>query len=121
MSSRRLALALSLAFAPIGARALRSQAAGKVPEADVPERVKAGQTALLETKVGAMKMRYFLRVPKSFDPKRGARLIVFLHGSNMNGLDYLRSFEAKGWRADDVLACPNGEQGGDPYGQNNFT
>ena len=52
--------------------------------------------------------------------RNGARLIVFLHGSNMNGLDYLRSFEAKKWCEDDILCCPNGENGTDPFGQNNF-
>jgi Phospholipase/Carboxylesterase len=38
----------------------------------------------------------------------------------MNGLDYLRSFEAKKWCEDDILCCPNGETGTDPFGQNNF-
>ena len=90
----------------------------KVPEAAAPGDVKPGTTALLKAKEG---MRYFLRVPKSYDPRRGARLIVFLHGSNMNGLTYLRSFEAKKWCPDDILACPNGEQGSDPHGSNNFT
>jgi predicted peptidase len=65
-------------------------------------------------------MRYFLRVPKKYDARNGARLIVFLHGSNMNGLEYLRSFEAKKWCEDDILCCPNGESGTDPFGQNNF-
>jgi predicted esterase len=65
-------------------------------------------------------MRYFLRVPRRYDARNGARLIVFLHGSSMNGLMYLRSFEAKKWCEDDILCCPNGENGSDPYGQNNF-
>jgi predicted esterase len=120
MSLRRTAtgagMGLLLAFASI-----RAIAADKVPAADSPAAVKPGQTALLASKGGGLEMRYFLRVPKSYDPKRGARLVVFLHGSNMNGLDYLRSFEAKGWCKDDILACPNGEQGSDAYGQNNFT
>lgn len=93
----------------------------KVPRIDSIGKLKPGGTGLLETTEAALKMRYFLRVPKSYDVRRGARLIVFLHGSNMNGLDYLRSFEAKGWCADDILLCPNGEQGQDPFGQNNFT
>jgi hypothetical protein len=59
-------------------------------------------------------MRYFLRVPKKYDARNGTRLIVFLHGSSMNGLDYLRSFEAKKWCEDDILCCPNGENGTDP-------
>ncbi len=88
------------------------------PEVDSPAKVKPGQTALLKSEKG---MRYFLRVPKSYDAKNGARLIVFLHGSNMNGLMYVRSFEAKRWAEDDILCCPNGEAGSDPFGQNNFT
>src|SRR5262245_20941928 len=90
----------------------------KLPEAASPDKVKPGQTALLKAGNG---MHYFLRVPKDYDPKKGARLVVFLHGSNMNGLSYVRSFEAKRWANDDILCCPNGEQGSDPYGQNNFT
>jgi predicted esterase len=54
-------------------------------------------------------------------PAKGARLILFLHGSSMNGLTYLQSFEAKKWCSDDILVCPNGEaEGSDPYGSNNF-
>jgi poly(3-hydroxybutyrate) depolymerase len=87
-------------------------------EAEAPERVKPGQTALLRAPGG---MRYFLRVPRGYDPKAGARLVVFLHGSNMNGLSYVRSFEAKRWAEDAILCCPNGEQGSDPFGANNFT
>ena len=77
----------------------------KLPEVDSPSKVKPGQTALLKAPKG---MRYFLRVPKSWDPKKSARLIVFLHGSNMKGLDYVRSFEGKRWADDDILLCPNG-------------
>ena len=88
------------------------------PEVGSPAQVKPGSTALLKAGNG---MRYFLRVPKKYSPSDGARLIVFLHGSSMNGLDYLRSFEAKKWCSDDILCCPNGETGTDPLGQNNFT
>ncbi len=96
-------------------------AAGKDdPPSEVasPEKVKAGQTGLVKAPKG---MRYFLRVPKGYDARAGARLIVFLHGSNMNGLSYVRSFEAKRWADDSILCCPNGEQGTDPLGANNFT
>jgi predicted esterase len=89
----------------------------KPPEVDSLAKVKPGSTALLKGEKG---MRYFLRVPKKYDARNGARLIVFLHGSNMNGLDYLRSFEAKKWCEDDILCCPNGETGTNPFGQNNF-
>jgi predicted esterase len=104
-----------LLFAAGGSAAAKED---KLPEADSPSKVKPGQTALLKAPKG---MRNFLRVPKTWDPKKSARLIVFLHGSNMKGLDYVRSFEAKHWADDDILLCPNGEQGTDPYGTNNFT
>ncbi len=114
---RRAALLWAvLALAGAGPAAAKDD--DKVPEAAAPEKVKPGQTALLKAPKG---MGYFLRVPKSFDPKAGARLIVFLHGSNMNGLQYVRSFEQKNWAKDAILLCPNGEQGKDPYGANNFT
>ncbi len=91
----------------------------KLKEAARPGDVKPGKSALLKSPKG---MHYFLRVPKKYKAKDGARLVVFLHGSNMNGLSYLRSFEAKRWAHDAILCCPNGETGkGDPYGANNFT
>jgi pimeloyl-ACP methyl ester carboxylesterase len=90
----------------------------KPPEVDSPAKVRPGTTALLKS--AGKGMRYFLRVPKKYDPRSGARLIVFLHGSSMNGLSYLRSFEAKKWCEDDILCCPNGENGTDPFGPNNF-
>src|SRR6476469_4660266 len=90
----------------------------KPPEVDSPTKVRPGMTAMLKS--AGKGMRYFLRVPKNYNPQTGARLIVFLHGSNMNGLAYLRSFESKKWCDDDILCCPNGETGTDPYGANNF-
>jgi predicted esterase len=112
LGSVALGLALALPSAPAAAKD------DKLPEVASPEKVKPGQTALLTAPKG---MRYFLRVPKGYDAKKGARMVVFLHGSNMNGLQYVRSFEAKRWAHEDVLVCPNGEQGSDPYGANNFT
>lgn len=79
---------------------------------DAPSKVKPGQVGLLKSK--DMGMGYFLRVPKKLDTKSGARLIVFLHGSNMNGLDYLRSFESMNWADDALLCCPNGERAAIP-------
>jgi predicted esterase len=90
----------------------------KPPEFDSPARVKPGTTGLLKS--AGKGMRYFLRIPKQYDARNGARLIVFLHGSSMNGLNYLRSFEAKKWCEEDILCCPNGESGTDPFGQNNY-
>ena len=124
MSSRWIAAAVALvglvAAAPRGAAAKDD----KLPDAASPDKVKPGQTALLKAANG---MHYFLRVPKGYDAKKGARLVVFLHGSNMNGLSYVRSFEAKRWANDDILVCPNGETdtkgqpSTDAYGGNNFT
>jgi poly(3-hydroxybutyrate) depolymerase len=108
-----LALALLFAFSPAIARETKRPA-----EFDSPAQIKPGTTGLLKS--AAKGMRYFLRVPRRYDAKTGARLIVFLHGSNMNGLEYLRSFEAKKWCEDDILCCPNGENGSDPVGSNNF-
>jgi predicted esterase len=107
-------VALALLFLPLHAAAQEN----KPPEVDSPAKVPPGATALVKT--AGKEMSYFLRVPRSYNPKFGARLIVFLHGSNMNGLSYLRSFEAKHWCDGDVLCCPNGEKGTDPFGQNNF-
>ena len=92
---------LFLLFFLIGTR---SSGVGEdpVPEVDTPAHVKPGGTALLRTPKG---MHYFLQVPKSYRPKRGARLVIFMHGSNMNGLSYLRSFNAKRWATDDLIVC----------------
>jgi poly(3-hydroxybutyrate) depolymerase len=108
-----VALALLFAVSPAAADDAKPR------EVASPAKVKPGTTGLLKS--AGKGMRYFLRVPRRYDPRAGARLIVFLHGSNMNGLDYLRSFEAKKWCEDDLLCCPNGEQGTDPFGANNFT
>ena len=111
----------SCAVAALALLVLPLQAVGqqaKPPDVDSPAKVKPGGTALIKT--AGKGMRYFLRVPRKYNAKSGARLIVFLHGSNTNGLAYLRSFEAKNWCVDDILCCPNGENGTDPVGANNF-
>src|SRR5689334_9263417 len=92
---------LLASFSDPSARAAKEE---KVAAVDAPAKVKPGATGLL--KASGKGMRYFLRVPKRYDATKGARLIVFLHGSNMNGLEYLRSFEAKKWCEDDILCCP---------------
>lgn len=94
---------------------------GREPQVDVvatPADARPGKIALLTSGKG---MKYFLRVPRGYDEGKGARLIVFMHGSNMNGLQYLQTIEAERWCRDDILVCPNGEKGGDPFGANNFT
>lgn len=111
-----LIAALLVSFAPLRASSVGDD---KPAEFEAPAKLKPGQTGLLKSKEKGM--RYFLRVPKKYEARQGARLIVFLHGSNMNGLDYLRSFESMNWADDAILCCPNGEQGQDPFGQNNFS
>lgn len=105
-----------LALALLGSAMARDK---KPEEFDSPEKVKPGTTGLL--KAPAKGMRYFLKVPRKYDANKGSRLIVFLHGSNMNGLDYLKTIESQKWADEDILCCPNGENGADPYGQNNFS
>jgi pimeloyl-ACP methyl ester carboxylesterase len=92
----------------------------KVPKAQSPKEVEVGAKAWLMTKTKRQAV-YFLRVPKSYDAKKGARMIVFLHGSNMSGYSYLITIEKMGWCTEDLLVCPNGEKGGDPFGANNFS
>src|SRR6188472_4025118 len=81
-----IALALWIPASALGAKD------NKPPEVDAPAKVKPGTTGLLKAGKG---MRYFLRVPKRYNPATGARLIVFLHGSSMNGLSYLQSFRRR--------------------------
>jgi poly(3-hydroxybutyrate) depolymerase len=114
----------SFALAALALLLVASHAAAqgeRPPQVDSPAKVAPGSTGLVKaTDERAKGMQYFLRVPKSYNRRAGARLIVFLHGSNMNGLAYLRSFEAMKWCEDDILCCPNGENGSDPFGANNF-
>ena len=88
------------------------------PLVEAPAGVKPGSTGML--KASGKGMSYFLRMPRKYDARNESRLIVFLHGSNMNGMDYVRSFEAQKWCDDAILCCPNGEKGSDPYGPRNF-
>jgi predicted esterase len=91
----------------------------KPDEFGSPSELKPGTTGLLIEPVKGMK--YFLKVPRRYDARKGARLIMFLHGSNMNGLDYLKTIDSNRWADEDIICCPNGENGNDPYGQNNFS
>ncbi|MFK7769887.1 MAG: hypothetical protein AB8B55_21950 [Mariniblastus sp.] len=121
----RFVAKLSIAFGLLVLLFLNSalaQKQTKLLETDSPEVVRPGETMLVTP--GNGEMQYFLRIPKSYDSDKGARIIVFLHGSNSNGITYLRSIENAGWCADDILVCPNGERGNkekDPYKANNFT
>jgi predicted esterase len=109
---------LALGMAVSGGRALAKDRNPPVPEAAGPGEVKKGKVALLTAPKG---MRYFLGVPKKYDEKKGAPLLVWLHGSNMNGLQYLPMFKAKRWYEHAIVCAPNGETGNQPFGANNFT
>ena len=115
-SGFRLSLTLFFVLGLLGSAVAKEK---KLDEFDSPSKLKPGTTGLLQAPAKGMK--YFLKVPRKYDAKNGARLIVFLHGSNMNGLDYLRTIESNKWADEDILCCPNGEKGSDPYGQNNFS
>jgi pimeloyl-ACP methyl ester carboxylesterase len=112
------ALPAAAVFAWLAASPANAAKHDRPAEVDSPAAVKPGTTGLCRAK--SKGMQFFLRVPRKYDPRAGARLIVFLHGSSMNGLQYLQSFEEKKWCADDILCCPNGETGPDPFGQRNF-
>ena len=89
-----------------------------VNEFDSISEMEPGDTGLLKAADG---MDYFLSIPESYDETKGARLVIFLHGSNMNGRAYMQGIEQKKWCKADILCCPNGEASGDdPYGANNF-
>ena len=90
----------------------------KVDEIDGPTEARPGKVALLTSGKG---MKYFLRIPRGFQKDKGARMILFMHGSNMNGWQYLETIEEKRWCRDDILVCPNGEKGDATFGGNNYT
>lgn len=102
-----IAVTIAVAALPVGAPRVAQAADDDWPAAaKSPADVKPGQTRVLAGEGG---MTWLLRVPKSYDAKKGARLVVWMHGSNMNGRAYVGSFEAKHWCDDDLLLCPNGE------------
>ncbi len=63
---------------------------------------------------------YTLRVPKSYDGKRGTRALLILHGSNMSGRAYVDTVVGAGWFADDLLLGPDGPNPGEGDGAHNF-
>ncbi len=103
----------SISASQLGAREPR------VDEVDAIAELRPGKVALATSEKG---MKFFALVPRSYDERDGARLIVFLHGSNMNGHQYLETIDSQRWCRDDILICPNGESGsGEPFGANNYT
>ncbi|HET6201398.1 MAG TPA: hypothetical protein VFI25_01200 [Planctomycetota bacterium] len=82
-----------------------------------PEPVEPGKVVGRRADNG---MTYALRIPKSYDAKRGARALLVLHGSNMSGRAYLETIAAAGWFPDDLLIGPDGRNPGGAEGAHNF-
>jgi predicted esterase len=59
-----------------------------------------------------------LRLPPGYNPKVGAPAIVWLHGSNMNSIDYVSTFVAQKWFPDWILIGIDGETGSKEQGHN---
>ncbi len=59
-----------------------------------------------------------VRLPGSYAPKAGAPAIVWLHGSNMNSIDYVRTFIEMKWFPDWILIGIDGETGTKEKGHN---
>ncbi|HEX7897895.1 MAG TPA: hypothetical protein VF950_09055 [Planctomycetota bacterium] len=59
-----------------------------------------------------------VRVPRGYNPKAGAPAIVWLHGSNMNSIDYLQTFVGMKWFPDWILIGIDGEKGTKQSGHN---
>lgn len=59
-----------------------------------------------------------IRLPAGYSPKAGAPAIVWLHGSNMNTIDYLSTFVAMKWFPEWILIGIDGETGTKESGHN---
>lgn len=53
-------------------------------------------------------LAYEYYVPKSYDPAKGANLLLVLHGSNLTRQWGFANHEAGVFRPDDVVVCPDG-------------
>jgi pimeloyl-ACP methyl ester carboxylesterase len=51
---------------------------------------------------------YEYRLPKSFDPAKGSRLTIILHGSNLDHRWGFANHPADAFRPDDLVVCPDG-------------
>jgi predicted esterase len=76
-----------------------------------------GQQGVQEKKA-ANGLSYCLRLPPTYNPKVGAPAIVWLHGSNMNSVDYVSTFIAQKWFPDWILIGIDGETGTKEQGHN---
>jgi predicted esterase len=61
---------------------------------------------------------YCLRLPPRYNPQLGAPAVVWLHGSNMNSVDYVSTFIAQKWFPDWILIGIDGETGTKDQGHN---
>lgn len=53
---------------------------------------------------------YWVAVPPGLDRKKPARVLLWLHGSNMNGRAYVESLRSLGYGREEILVGPNGNQ-----------
>jgi len=51
---------------------------------------------------------YWVAVPRDADPKKPTRVLMWLHGSNMSGRDYVGSLKGLGYGQNEILVGPNG-------------
>lgn len=75
------------------------------------------QGDILEKKA-ANGVTYCLRVPPGYNAKAGAPAVVWLHGSNMNSVDYVNTFVGMKWFPDWILIGIDGETGSKEGGHN---
>jgi predicted esterase len=52
---------------------------------------------------------YWVVIPEGLDESKPVRVILWCHGSNMNGRSYTESLKAMEFGKDEILACPNGD------------
>ncbi len=88
---------------------------GEVPE-KAPSTTTRGKLCAWKAKDGLV---YRHRMPKSWDPKKGAGLTLILHGSNMDHRWGFANHAAKTFRPDDIVVSPDGTTPG-PRGGFNF-
>jgi predicted esterase len=53
---------------------------------------------------------YWVALPPSLDPKKQTRVLLWCHGSNMNGKAYVEALEEFGYGANEIIVGPNGHQ-----------
>lgn len=84
---------------------LASTALGKEPPEKEPGPKSAGKVCKWRTADG---LEYLYRVPKDYDPEKGANVVFFIHGTNMDRYWGMFSHDEKTFRPDDILISPDG-------------